>query len=70
MIYLRHKSETEYNGCESYVASAIDDDDTSWIPNQLALGLETENKHKETDEEIRRQILQTIETEVRKHYIY
>ena len=45
--YLSSKDQNSFSGLESYVWSKIESDDTSWLPNQKALFLQSDSQEGE-----------------------
>ena len=59
LTYLRNKSKTECTGAESYVLESLENDDLSWIPQGMAICLNTK-----TEESVNQQ-LQTLKSDMK-----
>jgi len=52
VIYLKNKSETEYNGAETFVSEQVNKEDTSWIPDGIALQIPRVDLNREREKKL------------------
>ena len=52
VIYLKNKSETEYNGAETFVSGCVSKEDTSWIPDGIALQIPRVDLNREREKKL------------------